>query len=142
LGLVYRDLVPALHWITVSRPADPSDACTIFAAQLPLRFHRHLPRLLWFAFRIHRQLLHSPGIVGYAFDLEMRHKTLWTVSAWADRAGLVRFEQAPPHRTARRTLGVVMLPSTFVVWTCRVDQLPVRWHETRERLGGAGKRAD
>jgi hypothetical protein len=31
-----------------------------------------------------------------------------------------------------------MLPSTFAVWTCRIDELPVPWHQARERLGGAG----
>jgi hypothetical protein len=130
--------VPTLPWITVSRPADPAAACTIFAARLPVRSYRHVPRVLWSAFRIHRQLHHTPGIVGYAFDLEMGQKTLWTVSAWTDRGGLARFDRTAPHWTARHALRAVTLPSTFVVWTCRIDQLPVPWRETRRRLGGAG----
>jgi hypothetical protein len=61
---VYRDNVPALPWTTVSSPSEPAGVCTIFAAQLPLRFHRHMPRLLWLTVRIRRQLPHVPGAAG------------------------------------------------------------------------------
>ena len=30
-----------------------------------------------------------------------------------------------------------MLPPTFAVWTCPIDQLPVSWRETRARIGTA-----
>jgi hypothetical protein len=132
--------MPAVPWISVSRPADPAGACTIFAARLPLRSYRHMPQLLWFTVRIRAQLRHTPAILGYAFDLEMRRKTLWTMSAWTDRAGLARFDRTDPHSAARQALRAVLLPSTFVVWTCPIDRLPVPWSETRERLSKASLR--
>jgi hypothetical protein len=96
--------VPALPWTTVNSPSEPAGVCTVFAAQLPLRFHRHMPRLLWLTVRIRRQLPHVPGLLGYAFDLEIRHKTLWTSSAWSHRTGLAGFDQAVPHQTAKQAL--------------------------------------
>jgi hypothetical protein len=133
--------VPALPWTTVSSPSEPAGVCTIFAAQLPLRFHRHMPRLLWLTVRIRRQLPHVPGRRGYAFDLEIRHKTLWTSSAWSHRTGLAGFDQALPHQTAKQALRSAILPPTFAVWTCSTDQLPVPWHETRARLRAASERS-
>jgi hypothetical protein len=126
--------VPASPWITVSSPPDPAGACTIFAARLPLRFYRQLPRLQWLTLRIRRRLNDTPGLLGYAFDLEIRHKTLWAGSAWAHRTGLADFDHSEVHLTAKRTLSGASLAPTFVVWTCPVDHLPVPWQEIRARL--------
>ena len=133
--------MPALPWTTVSGPADPAGACTIFAAQLPLRSYRRLPRLLWLVLRVRRQLTHTPGLLGYTIDLEIRRKTLWTSSAWTHRAGLAAFDKAAPHRTAKQALRSAILAPTFAVWRCPVDQLPVPWQETRARLEAASKRS-
>ena len=135
----YRDTVPALPWTTVSSLPDPAGPCTIFAARLPLRYYRQMPHLLWLTLRIRRQLTHTPGLLGYTFDLEIRHKTLWTSSAWAHRTGLAAFAQATPHRTAKRALGGAILSPTFAVWSCPIDQLPVPWRETRARLRAVSK---
>jgi hypothetical protein len=133
--------VPALPWTTVSSAPDPASACTIFAAQLPLRCYRKMPHLLWLTLRIRRRLAHTPGLLGYTVDLELRHKTLWTSSAWAHRTGLAAFDQAAPHQTAKHALRNAILPPTFAIWTCPVDQLPVSWHETRARLRAVSKRS-
>jgi hypothetical protein len=127
--------VPSLAWITVSSPPDPTRACTIFAARLPLRFYRQMPRLLGLTLRIRRQLSDTPGLLGYAFDIEIRHKTLWTSSAWAHRTGLAGFDRTEPHQAAKRALRSAILSPTFVVWTCPIDHLPVPWPEIRARLG-------
>ena len=133
--------MPALPWTTVSSLADPAGPCTIFAAQLPLRYYRQVPRLLWLTLRIRRQLTHTPGLLGYAIDLEIRHKTLWTSSAWTHRTGLAAFDQATPHQTAKQALRSAIFAPTFAVWTCPVDLLPVPWRETRARLRAISKRS-
>ena len=135
----YRDNVPALPWTTVSSPPDPAGACTVFAAQLPLRSYRQMPHLLWLTLRIRRQLSHAPGLLGYAIDFEIRHKTLWTSSAWTRRTSLAAFDRAAPHRTAKRALRHALLAPTFAVWTQRTDQLPVSWHEARAHLRAVTK---
>ena len=137
----YRDNVPALSWRTVASPREPAGGCTIFATQLPLRRYWQMPRLLWLTLRIRRQLTHSPGLLGYAMDLEFRHKTLWTSSAWVSRTGLAAFDQAVPHRTAKQALKSAIRTPTFTVWTSPTDQLPVPWHETRARLKAVGNRS-
>ena len=131
---IYRDNVPALPWTTVNTPADPAGACTIFAAQLRLRRYRQMPRLLWLTLRIRRQLAHTPGLLGYAFDIEIRHGTLWTSSAWTHRTALANFDRAAPHQTAKQALRCAILPPTFAVWTCPIHQLPVPWREARDRI--------
>ena len=133
--------MPALRWTTVSSPSDATGACTIFAAQLPLRYYRQMPRLMWLTLRIRRQLTHTPGLLGYATDLEIRHKTLWTSSAWTHRTALAAFDQAAPHQTAKQALRNAILAPTFAVWTCRIDQLPVPRHEIRARLTAVNKRS-
>jgi hypothetical protein len=98
-----------------------------------------MPRLLWLTLRIRRQLTHTPGLLGYAIDFEIRHKTLWTSSAWTHRKGLAAFDQAAPHYTAKQALRRAILAPTFAVWTQRIDQLPVPWHETRAQLRAVSK---
>ena len=132
--------MPTLPWTTIASPPHPVGACTIFAAQLPLRRYRQMPRLMLLTLRIRRQLTHTPGLLGYGLDLQIRHKTLWTSSAWAHRADLAAFDQTAPHRTAKHALEGAIVASTFTVWTCRTDQLPVPWRETRARLGAASHR--
>ena len=97
-----------------------------------------MPRLLWLTLRIRHLLSDTPGLLGYAFDIEIRHKTLWTSSAWAHRTGLASFHRSELHQTARQALRSAILSPTFVVWTCPVDHLPVPWQETRARLGAIG----
>jgi hypothetical protein len=137
----YRDNVPALPWRTVASPRDRAGGCTIFAAHLPLRRYRDMPRLLWLTLRIRRQLGHSPGLLGYAMDFEIRHKTLWISSAWVNRTGLAAFDRAVPHRVAKRALNCAIRTPTFRLWTCPIDQLPVPWHETRARLEAVSNRS-
>jgi hypothetical protein len=127
--------MPALRWTTVGRPPDPAGVCTVFAARLPLRSYRDVPRLVWFAVRVRRQLRSATAVLGYALRLRIRDKTLWTVSAWSHRGELARFARTEPHRAAKQALRSAMLPSTIVLWTCPVDRLPVSWHETHERIG-------
>ena len=134
--------MPALRWTTVGRPPDRAGACTVLAARLPLRSYRDVPRLVWFAVRIRRQLRRTTAVLGYAYLLRIREKTLWTVSAWSHRGELARFDRTEPHRTAKQALRGAMLPSTLVLWTCPVHRLPISWHETHVRIGAvqAGRR--
>ncbi len=132
--------MPALPWTTVNSPAHRTGACTIFAAQLPLRGYRKMPRLLWLTLRIRRQLAQTPGLLRYAVDLEIRHKTLWIRSAWTDRTALAAFDQAASHQAAKQALRGAILAPTFAVWTCPIDQLPISWQETRARLSAVNRR--
>ena len=128
--------MPALPWITVATP-DRDANLTIIASRLPLRSHRDIPRFLWHTWLVQRQLAHSPGLVGYSLDARLWRKTFWTVSAWVSRPELGGFDRSSPHRAAKDAIRPAMLPTTFVMWRCRADCLPVTWVEVRGRVEAA-----
>jgi hypothetical protein len=115
---------------TVSEDAD----LTVMASRLPLRSHRQIPRFLWHTWLVHRQLARSPGLVGYSLDARLLDKTFWTVSAWRSRPDLGDFDRSSPHRAAKKSIRPAMLPSTFVMWSCRAADLPIVWQEVRARI--------
>lgn len=133
--------MPALPWINVET-ADHDADLTIIASKLPLRSHRHLPRFLWHTWLVHRQLARSPGLVGYSMDARLMGKTFWTVSAWKNRPDLGGFDRSSPHRAAKDAIRPAMLPSTFVMWRCRADTLPITWQEVSDRVEAAEIRPD
>lgn len=128
--------MPALPWINV-QTADGGADLTVVASLLPLRSHRHIPRFLRHTWLVHRQLARSPGLIGYALDARLLGKTFWTVSAWTSRPDLGRFDRSGPHRAAKDAIRPAMQPSTFVMWRCRADDLPISWQEVRARIEAA-----
>lgn len=130
-----------LSWISASTP-DPATECNVLATRLPLRTYRDLPRLLWWSARITRRLSSCPGLLGHAFALQVGDRSFWTVSAWARRGDLARFDRTETHRAAKARLRPTMLPSTIVIWTCPAGELPIHWHEVRRRIAGAAARRE
>jgi hypothetical protein len=122
----------SLPWTATTGPPAPGVACTVFAARLPLRSRRALPGALLYALRVRRAVRATDGAIGHAMALDAA--TLWTVSAWADRSALARFERSSAHRAAKHRLQSDLRPSTYAVWRCRVGDLPVRWAQARRRL--------
>lgn len=123
----------ALPWTSRSTP-DLALECTVMASKLPLRSHRSIPRFLSHTLRIRRQLAQMPGLVGYSLDAQPLAKTFWTVSVWTSNVELSRFDRSDPHRSTKSTIRPAMLPTTFVFWTCRADELPIGWDEVRRRI--------
>jgi hypothetical protein len=121
--------------MTISH-APPDTECTVMASKLPLRSFLHIPRFLRWTLRIRRQLADAEGLVGYSLDAHLLRRTFWTASAWTDPAALRAFSGANPHRDATTSIRPMMLPSTFVFWTCPASDLPVRWDEVRRRVAG------
>ena len=128
--------MPALPWLSVGTP-DPDADLTVMASRLPLRSHGDIPRFLWHTWLVRRQLIRSPGLIGYALDADLVAKTFWTVSAWQSRPDLGTFDRTSPHAAAKDALRSSMLPSTFVVWRCHPEELPVSWRDVRERVAAA-----
>jgi hypothetical protein len=126
--------VPALPWTSFAN-VDPDTECTVMASRLPLRSHATIPKFLVWTVRIRRQLAQAHGLVGYALDARLLRKTFWTVSVWTSRSELGTFNRTDPHRTGTDTIRRAMRPTTFVVWTVRAGDLPIRWDEVRRRIG-------
>ena len=125
--------MPALPWIKTGIP-EPDAGITVMASRLPLRSHRDIPRFLKHTWLVRRQLVRSPGLIGYSLDARLLGKTFWTVSAWSGRGGLGAFDRSGPHHAAKGAIRPTMRPSTFVMWTCRPEDLPISWDEVRERI--------
>ncbi|MDZ5623302.1 hypothetical protein [Nocardioides bizhenqiangii] len=133
--------MPALPWISLEAP-DPGAELIVMASKLPLRAHGDIPRFLRETWRVRRQLTRSPGLVGYSLDAQLVAKTFWTVSAWESRPELGAFDRASPHANAKDVLRSAMMPSTFVMWRCRPEDLPISWSEVRLRVAASeAKRA-
>lgn len=130
---LYGLCMPDSRWRTAGTPGQRGE-CTAFASKLVLRSDRNVPVLLDWAAQVTRRLQHVPGLLGYAIAPHPAARTLWTVSAWENRADLLDFERGHPHRTAKAQLRDLLAPSTLVVWTCATDQLPIGWHEVRARI--------
>ncbi len=122
----------SLPWTATTGLPDPGLACTVFAARLPLRSRRALPRALLYALRVRRAVRATDGALGHAIALDAA--TLWTVSAWTDRSALARFERSPAHRAAKHRLQTDLQPSTYAVWRCRAGDPPGGWAHARRRL--------
>jgi hypothetical protein len=128
--------MPALPWLAVGTP-DPDADLIVMASRLPLRSHGDIPRFLRHTWLIRRQLARSPGLIGYSLDAHLLAKTFWTVSVWQSRPDLGAFDRTGPHVKAKGVLRSAMMPSTFVMWRCRPEDLPITWAEVRERVGAA-----
>jgi hypothetical protein len=128
--------MPAQPWRSVGTP-DPEADLIVMASRLPLRSHADIPRFLRHTWLIRRQLACSPGLIGYSLDAHLLAKTFWTVSAWQSRPDLGTFDRTSPHAEAKGVLRSAMMPSTFVMWRCRPEDLPITWAEVRERVAAA-----
>lgn len=125
--------MPKLPWTSINDVPSDTDI-TIMGSRLPLRSYWYVPRFLFATLRIRRQLARSHGLVGYALDAELTRKTFWTVSAWMGNDELQRFNRADPHAAEIAAIRPRMLPTTFVFWTGTAGDLPVDWHDVRQRI--------
>ena len=73
------------------------------ASRLPLKAHRFIPGFLLDTLRIRRQLSHTDGLMGYALNAQLRSKTFWTFSVWANRDASTRLRR--PIRTVASSPG-------------------------------------
>ena len=125
--------MPPLPWTRIST-VEPATELTVMASRLPLRAYRHIPGFLRWTLRIRRQLAQSYGLVGYSLDAHLLTKTFWTVSAWTGRAEIEAFVRQEPHAVGMAAIKPNMGGPSFVFWTVRADELPVRWKEVRQRV--------
>jgi hypothetical protein len=125
--------VPALPWKRYEK-VEPNTEYTVMGSRLPLKSYLRIPGFLGATLRIRRQLARTPGLVGYSLNAQVLRKTFWTVSVWSSRQALEQFARTDPHHGDTDKIRPVMLPSTFVFWTARADDLPIGWDEVRSRI--------
>jgi len=125
--------MPALPWTRIRDPR-PEQEYVVMASRLPLASFRYLPAFFRATQHIRKQLSTASGLVGYSLDAHLATKTFWTLSAWESREALNAFSRADPHNTDVTIIRPHMRPTTFVFWTVRGTEVPVRWDEARRRV--------
>src|SRR5262249_58892138 len=93
-------------------------------AGLPHNRRGSIPGFLRDALAIRRQLARADGLVGYALDAELAHKTFWTFSVWEDQASLDAFASSEPHRAITRRLRPLTGQTRFRVFPASGARLP------------------
>jgi quinol monooxygenase YgiN len=116
--------MPALPWKKISAEPPTTEECTVMASRLPLQHYRHMAGFLRRTLKIRRQLAETPGLIGYALDADLLHKTFWTLSAWSSQDALDRFACTNPHRDVVTATRPLMEASRFVFWTWPSHQVP------------------
>jgi quinol monooxygenase YgiN len=101
------------------------------ASRLPLRRSRSIPGFLRDTLAIRRQLARASGMVGYALDAEIAHKTFWTFSVWEDQASLDAFASSNPHRAIIRRLRPLMEQTRFEFFQIPGSDLPLTWDQMK-----------
>jgi hypothetical protein len=125
--------MPALPWKRYD-DVEPSTECVVMGSRLPLKSYLRIPTFLAATMRIRRQLARTPGLVGYSLNAQLLRKMFWTVSVWSSRPALDEFARTDPHHRDTDRIRPAMLPTTFVFWTARADELPISWAEVRRRI--------
>jgi quinol monooxygenase YgiN len=125
--------MPALPW-TQRQEVDPGREYVAMASRLPLKRRRSIPGFLRDALAIRRQLARADGLVGYALDAELAHKTFWTFSVWEDQASLDAFASSEPHSAIIRRLRPLMGQTRFEFFPAAGASLPRTWDQMKAPL--------
>ena len=125
--------MPALPW-DQRRAVEPGRTYVAMASRLPLKRYRSIPGFLRDALAIRRQLARADGLVGYALDAELAHKTFWTFSVWEDQASLDAFASSEPHRAITRRLRPLMGQTRFEFFPVPGASLPRTWDQMKAPL--------
>src|SRR5690242_21889887 len=125
--------MPALPW-TQRQEIDPGGEYVAMASRLPLKRRRSIPGFLRDVLAIRRQPARADGLVGYALDAELAHRTFWTFSVWEDRTSLDAFASSEPHRAILRRLRPLMGQTRFEFFPVSVASLPRTWDQLKAPL--------
>jgi hypothetical protein len=75
------------------------------------------------------QLATADGLLGYSLLARPISKQFWTLSAWQNEPALRAFVQHPPHVRIMSALAPHMDKTSFVRWTVKGSDLPLRWDD-------------
>jgi hypothetical protein len=122
--------MPAFPW-TSRGPIDPDQTYVVMASRLPLRRARSVPGFLRDTLAIRRQLASADGLVGYALDANLFHRTFWTFSVWIDADRLHAFSTSDPHRRIIARLRPLMGETRFSTSTAAGSAIPSTWPQRK-----------
>jgi quinol monooxygenase YgiN len=125
--------MPASPWRTFGSP-DPNRDFVALLSYLPLKsFWRVVPFFVY-TVGVVRQLDATDGLLGYSLLARPLSKRFWTLSVWKNEDALRAFVQLPPHVRIMAALAPHMDKTSFVRWTVKGSDLPLRWDDALRRL--------
>ena len=131
---------PPSPWKKLTEPEPEREYVALFS-MFPMRSVRFVPGFARRVGRVRGQLGSTRGVVGYSFNAPLPFRRLYTLSAWEDRAALDAFVHQGAHAEAYTAEPPHLSgPSTFIYWTVKGKELPLRWSDAfaREKDAAAG----
>jgi hypothetical protein len=125
--------MPASPWRTIGSP-DPNSDFVALLSYLPLKSYWRVLPFFVYTVRVIRQLDATDGLLGYSLLARPFSKRFWTLSVWKNEDALRVFVQFPPHVRIMASLAPHMDKTSFVRWTVKGSDLPLRWDDALRRL--------
>src|SRR5271168_2408728 len=98
-----RTLEVVTPWKTLV-PVEVGREYVALLSYLPLRSYLKIPLFARFSYAVHRQMLASPGAVGYSMRAKLLNRQFWTLSVWESDRGLMEFVAKVPHGEIMKAL--------------------------------------
>ena len=86
-----------------------SSTCEVMAGRLQWTSWRSTAHALISAHRVHCALRGCRGLVGHRFAVELRTRSVWTLSAWSTRTTLVEFSRGRAHSSVRGAIETALI---------------------------------
>ena len=115
-------------------PLEPDGEYLVLASSIPPRSVTSTWKLFRGSRAVRRQLLSTPGVIGFSMLAEPLRKHYATLSVWRDEGALDEFARAHPHTELMRDLAPAMGPTTFVRWTISGRDGVPAWDDALARL--------
>jgi hypothetical protein len=113
--------------------ADTGREYIALLSYLPLRSYLKIPQFARFSYEIHRQILATPGVIGYAMRAKVLSRKFWTLSVWESDRALMEFVAKVPHGKIMKALAPHMGATAFTRWKILGSDLPPRWDDAVRR---------
>ncbi len=93
-----------------------------------------LPHFARNSLLVARQLVRSPGLLGYSSGARLGSLEFWSVSAWEDEGALMGFVRAEPHAGIMEDMRPSVARAEFVRWKVSGAEVPPDAREAEKRL--------
>ena len=103
-------------WVRYAAAFDEGKEYLAMVSYFRLKELGAMPRFLWNALRVGRQLGRSEGLLYYSTGARLGSLEFWSVSVWKDERALGGFVRASPHSEIMEAMLPHVRRSEFVRW--------------------------
>lgn len=126
-------MILSFPWRTLVA-ADPESSYVALLGVVHLSGIRILPAFVRFGVHIERQLMRTPGAVGYRTGANVARLGFYHLSAWTDSDAIQDFVETAPHVEAVEQLAARLGTTTFRSWSVSGSLLPMHFGRELHRL--------